>query len=90
MMFTYILLYLTAINLFGLLLCGYDKSAAKKGKWRTPERHFFIISLLGGAIGVILGMKLFRHKTKHWYFVFGIPFILLVQILSVFFVIYKF
>ncbi len=89
-MFTYVFLYLIIINLFGFLLCGRDKSAAKKGTWRTPEKHFFAVSLLGGAAGIIWGMKLFRHKTKHWYFVFGIPVILLVQIMSAFFLFYKF
>ena len=59
---------------------GIDKSRAKRGVWRVPERTLFLLPLLGGSIGALLGMRIFRHKTKHWYFVWGIPTILLAQI----------
>ena len=59
---------------------GADKSKAKRGAWRIPEKTFFIVSLLGGSLGTWAGMYVFRHKTKHWYFVIFIPLILAAQI----------
>lgn len=50
------------------IMYGADKSRAKKHKWRIPEKTLLLIGLLGGALGALLGMKLFRHKTQHWYF----------------------
>lgn len=61
---------------------GLDKSKAKRHAWRIPERTLFLASLLGGSIGTWAGMYLFRHKTKHWYFVVGMPAILVVQIVA--------
>ena len=58
---------------------GIDKSKARRGAWRIPEKRPFLLPLLGGSVGALLGMKVFRHKTKHWYFVWGIPIILLAQ-----------
>ena len=58
---------------------GIDKSKARRGAWRIPEKTLFLLPLLGGSVGALLGMKVFRHKTKHWYFVWGIPIILLAQ-----------
>lgn len=74
--------YLLVINLFGFSLMGMDKSRAKKHRWRIPERALFIVSLLGGSIGSWAGMYAFRHKTKHWYFVVGMPAILVIQIVA--------
>ena len=59
---------------------GADKAKAKRGAWRVPEKTLFLLPLLGGSVGALLGMLVFRHKTKHWYFVWGIPLILLAQI----------
>ena len=59
---------------------GVDKSKARRGAWRVPEKTLFLLPLLGGSVGALLGMLVFRHKTKHWYFVWGIPLILLAQI----------
>ncbi|MBO5460193.1 MAG: DUF1294 domain-containing protein [Ruminococcus sp.] len=72
--------YLTAVNVIGLLLMGVDKRKARKGAWRIPEKTFFIVSIIGGSIGTWAGMYVFRHKTKHWYFVIGMPLILVLQI----------
>ncbi len=65
------------LNLFGM---GWDKRQAKRGGRRVPERRFFLLALLGGAPGGLLGMYAFRHKTRHWYFRWGLPAILLLQL----------
>ena len=59
---------------------GIDKRKAIKRTFRIPEATLFIVALIGGSIGSILGMQVFRHKTRHWYFAFGMPAILVVQI----------
>lgn len=68
-----VIIYVVIINIIGFLIMGIDKRKAVKNLWRIPEKTFFIISLLGGGLGSWLGMYTFRHKTKHWYFVAGIP-----------------
>lgn len=73
--------YLFGINLLGFILMGIDKHRAKNNLWRISERALFLSALLGGSLGAILGMRIFHHKTKHWYFVYGMPLILLVQII---------
>ena len=71
--------YLLLMNIVGLYVRYSDKRRAIKHRFRIPERTLFIVSLLGGSIGTWAGMYLFRHKTKHWYFVVGMPLILLCQ-----------
>lgn len=75
-----ILGYLLFINIIAFALMGADKSRARRHAFRISERRLFVSALLGGSIGAIAGMYTFHHKTKHWYFVVGIPFILLLQI----------
>ena len=77
---TVLLIYLAVINLLTFIVYGADKRRARRGKWRVPEKTLFLLPLLGGSIGALLGMRVFHHKTKHWYFVWGIPAILLAQI----------
>ena len=77
---TVLLVWLAAINLVTFAVYGIDKAKAKRGAWRMPEKTLFLLPLLGGSLGALLGMRVFRHKTKHWYFVWGIPLILLAQI----------
>ena len=77
---TYLLWYLAAVNLVTFTVYGVDKAKAKRGAWRVPEKTLFLLPLLGGSVGALLGMRVFRHKTKHWYFVWGIPLILLAQL----------
>lgn len=77
---TMLLSYFAAVNLIGFALMGIDKYKAKKRAFRIPEATLFIIAAIGGSIGSILGMYTFRHKTRHRSFVYGMPFILLVQI----------
>lgn len=75
--------YVISLNLLGFLIMGIDKYKAKKGLWRIPEATLFIIALIGGSIGSIIGMYTFRHKTRHFSFVFGMPAILVLQIISI-------
>ncbi len=72
-------LYLVAVNLAAFVLMGVDKRRAKRGAWRISERALFLPALLGGALGGTLGMRVFRHKTKHWYFRWGLPLLLILQ-----------
>lgn len=79
-----LLTYLALINTVTLLVYGWDKLRAKKrGARRVPEKRLFLLALLGGSLGAVLGMQLFRHKTRHWYFKYGIPAILIAQVVAV-------
>lgn len=73
-------LYLAAVNIAAFLTYGADKRRAKRGQWRIQEKTLFLLPLLGGSVGALLGMRVFHHKTKHWYFVWGVPAILLAQL----------
>ena len=77
---TLLLGYFIIMNLIGFALMGIDKYRAKKRSFRIPEATLFIVAIIGGSIGSIIGMYAFRHKTRHWYFLFGMPMILLIQI----------
>lgn len=59
---------LAVMSLVDLILYRVDETKAQKGKWRIKESTLLLTGVFGGAIGALLGMKLFRHKTKHWYF----------------------
>ncbi len=73
--------YLVIINLTGLFAMGVDKTRARQKRWRIPEKTLFLIALLGGAPGTWGGMYLYRHKTKHWYFVIGMSTILVIEVI---------
>ena len=77
---TLLLVYFVSVNLIGFAFMGIDKYKAKKRAFRIPEDTLFIIAIIGGSIGSLLGMYAFRHKTRHRSFTYGMPFILLVQI----------
>ena len=62
---------------------GIDKKRAKNHAFRIPEAVLFVIAIIGGSIGSIVGMRLFHHKTRHWYFTYGIPAILILQIIII-------
>lgn len=75
--------YVVIINIVAFTMMGIDKWKAKKRAWRIPEATLFILAGVGGSIGSIAGMYTFRHKTKHRSFTWGMPAILIVQILLI-------
>lgn len=72
-------IYLAVMNVIGVAVMWSDKKRARLHRWRIPEKVLFGVSLLGGSAGTWAGMYLFRHKIKHWYFVAGMPLILVCQ-----------
>ena len=79
-MISFFAIYLIGINILTFLIFGADKWKAKRDKWRIPEDTLIWLAIVGGSVGALLGMYLFRHKTKHRKFQIGIPVILLVQL----------
>ena len=73
-------LWLAVINVVTFAVYGADKRRARRGAWRVSEKTLFLLPLLGGSVGALAGMRVFHHKTKHWYFRIGLPLILLAQI----------
>ena len=80
--------YFLIVNLLGFTMMGIDKRKARRRAFRIPESTLFIIALIGGSIGSIAGMYAFRHKTQHWYFVWGMPAILLIQLAAVLYLLF--
>ena len=78
--------YLVVVNIIGFAMMGIDKRKAIKKEWRISEAALFTAALIGVSLGCILGLRQFRHKTKHWYFKYGMPAILIMQILLVSFI----
>ena len=74
--------FLIVMNIIGFASMGIDKKRAQRSAFRIPEATLFAIALIGESLGSILGMRVFHHKTKHWYFKFGMPLILILQILA--------
>ena len=81
--------YVIIVNLIGFFLMGIDKRKAVKRAFRIPESTLFIVALIGGSLGSLLGMYAFRHKTRHWYFVYGMPAILILHIIAIVALIYS-
>ena len=80
---TIILVALTIIaimNIVAFVLMGHDKKCARQGKWRVPEKTLFLVTACFGGLGGVLGMKVFHHKTQHWYFKWFFPVLLMLQI----------
>ncbi len=75
-----LIIYLILMNIAGFAAMGIDKARARKKAWRIPESTLFLLALIGGSMGSILGMQHFRHKTKHWYFAVGMPVIFFLQL----------
>lgn len=75
----HVVIWCLALSVLDFSLMGIDKRRAKAHRWRVPEKWFFILAALGGSLGANLGMWTFRHKTRHWYFKFGLPVIFILQ-----------
>ncbi|MDO5519363.1 MAG: DUF1294 domain-containing protein [bacterium] len=82
MVYIIIIGYLVLINIAGFAIMGIDKKRAIRHKWRIPEKTLFLVAIVGGSVGSILGMQKFRHKTKHISFIIGFPAILIIQIIA--------
>ena len=78
-----LLYYIVGINLLTFLVYGIDKVKAKKGCWRISEATLLLLAIIGGCIGALLGMKVWHHKTMHKKFKYGIPAILIIQIILI-------
>ena len=74
-----VLAVVAIMNIAAFVLMGHDKKCARQGKWRVPERRLFLVTALFGGLGGVLGMKVFHHKTQHWYFRVFFPVLLVVQ-----------
>lgn len=86
----FVTVYVLFINLWVFILCGADKYKAARGKWRVRERTFFLLSALGGSVFMLAGMHLFRHKTKHREFTICIPMMLILQIVLILYLQYRY
>ena len=75
-----LLYYLIVINIVTFLVYDIDKWKAKQGSWRISEATLLMLAVIGGTIGALLGMQVWRHKTMHLKFKYGLPLILLAQI----------
>ena len=89
MMNTILLIWVLAWTLIAFALMGVDKWKAKHDSWRIPEKTLFLSAILGGTVGALAGMYLFRHKTKHLSFTVGMPLILAVQVILVLFLAFR-
>ena len=76
----WVLLILAAVNLLAFALYGVDKVKANKGAWRIPEATLLLVAFLGGSVGALLGMEVFRHKTRHAKFRILVPLFLILHI----------
>ena len=68
------------MNIAAFALMGHDKRCARQGRWRVPEKTLFLVTACFGGLGGVLGMKVFHHKTQHWYFKVFFPVLLTIQI----------
>ncbi len=83
-------IYAAVINLLGFLVMGYDKVMAKRHRRRIAEKDIMTLAALGAAVGIELGMRMFHHKTLHTKFVFGVPFLIITNLIMYGYVIYVF
>ncbi|MBR3242719.1 MAG: DUF1294 domain-containing protein [Parasporobacterium sp.] len=74
------LVVIAVMNVVSFVLMGIDKRRARRGVWRISERTLFLTTACFGGLGGVLGMKVFHHKTQHWYFKVFFPVLLVVQI----------
>lgn len=76
-----VLAFVVVMNVISFALMGHDKRSARQGKWRVPEKRLFLVTACFGGLGGVLGMKVFHHKTKHWYFKVFFPIFLGLQVI---------
>lgn len=79
--------YLVIINLIAFIAVFADKQKAKKKRHRISEKALFLLAAIGGSTGAYISMLIFRHKTKKWHFIIGIPFIIIIQLLFIYYLI---
>lgn len=84
-----VLIYFVFINILTFSLYGADKWKAKKGSWRISESTLLLLAFLGGSIGALLAMKVFRHKTRHKNFTIAVPAICILHISLLFWLYFK-
>lgn len=75
--------YLIGISALACVLTVWDKSCARRGRWRVPEKTLFIVAALGGAVAMLLTMYTVRHKTRHRRFMWGLPLIIAAQVVAI-------
>lgn len=80
------MIYLIGINILTFFVYGIDKWKSKQGGWRISESTLLLLAVIGGSIGALTGMKVWHHKTMHKKFKYGLPLILLAQIIIIFLV----
>jgi uncharacterized membrane protein YsdA (DUF1294 family) len=79
-----IVVYIVVVNVLAFFLMGIDKSQARRGELRVPEKRLFAFAASGGALGTWLGMRIHRHKTKHMSFVIGLPILFVLNVICVY------
>lgn len=82
---TYFIIYFIAINFISFIIMWYDKKKAKNNEWRISEKSLFLFALFLGGIGIYSGMYKFRHKTKHYKFTIGIPVLIILNIITIYY-----
>lgn len=86
----YFIIYFFIINLISFFVMWYDKKKAQHKRWRISEKSLFLFALFLGGIGIYSGMYKFRHKTKHLKFTVGIPIIIVLNIITCYYIFTKF
>ena len=84
-----IILAALLVNIVAFAAYGIDKRKAQKGRWRIPESTLLLLAFFGGAIGALMGMRVFHHKTKHWKFKILVPLFLVLQLALIVWLIYR-
>ena len=78
-------IYVIIINVVTFFIYGLDKSKAKAGQWRIPEAQLIFLAVIGGSVGALAGLKVFHHKTRKPKFKIGVPTILIIQLVIIYF-----
>lgn len=86
----YFIIYFILINILSFVIMWYDKKKAQKSEWRVSEKALFLFALFLGGIGIYSGMYKFRHKTKHLKFTVGIPIVIILNGITIYYIFTKF